>query len=180
MADRILKDNRPRKDWWYSFLARNKLAWRSPSALESYRASACTKEKLEEWYTKFEQFLICHNLQDQPSHIWNCDESGFPLCPKSGKILAPAGSKTVYSSCAAQKISDYYSCCHLRLLAGGSFHPCIFSPDSGSLTIPLKGGRGVEGAYFGCSTNDGSRRNCSMVGSKSIFPFILDVRDQSC
>ena len=30
------KDNRPGKDWWYSFLTRNKLAWRSPSALESY------------------------------------------------------------------------------------------------------------------------------------------------
>ena len=38
------KDNRPGKDWWYSFLSRNKLAWRSPSALEAYRASACTKE----------------------------------------------------------------------------------------------------------------------------------------
>ena len=97
------KDNRPGKDWWYSFLTRNKLAWRSPSALEAYRASACTKEKLEEWYTKFEQFLICHSLHDQPSRIWNCDESGFPLCAKSGKILAPVGSKTVYSSCAAQK-----------------------------------------------------------------------------
>ena len=47
------KDNRPGKDWWYSFLIRNKLAWRSPSAPKSYRASACTKEKLEEWYVKF-------------------------------------------------------------------------------------------------------------------------------
>ena len=78
------KDN-PGKEWWYSFLSRNKLAWRSPSALESYRASACTKEKLEEWYTNFEQFLICHGLQDQRNHSWNHDESGFPLCPKPGK-----------------------------------------------------------------------------------------------
>ena len=56
------KDNRPGKDWWYAFLARNKLTVRSPSSLEMYRASACTKDKLDQWYADFEQFLLCHSL----------------------------------------------------------------------------------------------------------------------
>ena len=29
-------------------------------------------------------------------HIWNADETGRPLCPKSGKVLAMRGSKDVY------------------------------------------------------------------------------------
>ena len=93
------KDNRPGKDWWYAFLARNNLAVRSPSSLEMYRASACTKQNLESWYAQFEQFLVCHSLLDEPDRIWNYDESGFPLCPKSGRVLAPIGTKVVYSTC---------------------------------------------------------------------------------
>lgn len=96
-------DNRPGKDWWYGFLSRNKLTIRRTSALESYRASACTKEVLEKWYTDFEQFLLCNNIHNKPDRIWNCDESGFPLCPKSGKVLAPVGIKTVYATSSAQK-----------------------------------------------------------------------------
>ena len=49
------------------------------------------KEKLEEWYVKLQQFLICHSLQDQLSLM----KDGFSLYPKSGKILAPIRSKTV-------------------------------------------------------------------------------------
>ena len=56
MEDQI--DNRPGKDWWYGFLARNKLTMRSSSALESYRASACTEDKLRKWYCDFEQLLL--------------------------------------------------------------------------------------------------------------------------
>ena len=44
-----------------------------------------------------------NGLTDEPSRIWNCDESGFPLCPKSGKVLARSGAKTVYASGSAQK-----------------------------------------------------------------------------
>lgn len=96
-------DNRPGKDWWYGFLARQKLTMHSASSLEHYRASACTEEKLHKWYNDFEQFILTHGVSEDASRIWNCDECGFPLCPKSGKILAPIGTKTVYASCTAQK-----------------------------------------------------------------------------
>ena len=80
-------DNRRGKDWWYGVLARQKLSMHSASSLEYYRASACTPEKLQQWYNDFEQFSLAHRVSNDPSKIWNCDECGFPLCPKSGKIL---------------------------------------------------------------------------------------------
>lgn len=67
------------------------------------RASACTEETLLRWYTELEQFFLLHGLDDKPDCIWNCDESGFPLCPKSGRVLAPKGIKTVYRTCSAKK-----------------------------------------------------------------------------
>ena len=31
-----------------------------------------------------------------PNQIWNADETGCPLCPKSGRVLAMRGAKDVY------------------------------------------------------------------------------------
>lgn len=48
---------------------------------------------------------MCHLLDElsgwqsmisDPRQCFNADESGFPLCPKSGKVLAPKRSKHIY------------------------------------------------------------------------------------
>jgi hypothetical protein len=43
------------------------------------------------------------DILKDPSRVYNADESGFPQDPKSGKILAPRGSKNVYSTCSSDK-----------------------------------------------------------------------------
>jgi hypothetical protein len=43
------------------------------------------------------------DILKDPSRVYNADESGFPQGPKSGKILAPRGSKNVYSTCSSDK-----------------------------------------------------------------------------
>ena len=141
------KDNRPGKDWWYAFLTRNNLTIRSPSSLEMYWASACTKQNLESWYARFKQFLSCHSLLDEPDRIWNCGESGFPLCPKSGWVLAPVGTKVVYSTCSAQKgqITTFVVIC----ASGHTIPPMHIFPGKCFLYNPMEGG--VDGAYFGRS-----------------------------
>jgi len=48
------------------------------------------------WFTDFDLFLITHDLKDKACGIWNADESEFSLCPKSGKVVAPAGCRAVY------------------------------------------------------------------------------------
>ena len=144
------KDNRPGKDWWYSFLKRNEgLSLRTASSLELPRASACTNEALLKWYTEFEQFLISNNLINKAGRIWNCDESGFPLAPKGGKVLAPRGTKTVYRTCSAKK--EQITTLVAVSASGGIIPPFHIFPGERFNYNPLEGG--VDGAYFGKSPN---------------------------
>ena len=77
---------------------------------------------------------------------YGTDESGFPLSPKSGKMLAPHGTRTVYRICSAKKE---------QLVAvsasGGIILPFHIFPGERFSYNPLEGG--VEGAYFGRLSN---------------------------
>ena len=139
-------ENKPGKDWWYAFLQQNpEITLRAVSALELPRASACTDETLLKWYIEFEQFLLLHDLDGKPDCIWNCDETGFPLYPKSGNVLAPRGTKTVYRKCSA-KMEEITTLVAISA-SGGIIPPFhIFSGERFSYN-PL------EGAYFGRSPN---------------------------
>ncbi|KAH3847837.1 hypothetical protein DPMN_090169 [Dreissena polymorpha] len=37
------------------------------------------------------------DLLTDPSRLYNADETGFPLCPKGGKVLSMKGAKHVYN-----------------------------------------------------------------------------------
>ena len=68
---------------------------RQPQPLEAAPAvlhSCCSRQMVCE----FEQYLLQYDLYDKPHHIWNCDESGFPLCPKTRKVLTTQGIQNVY------------------------------------------------------------------------------------
>ena len=91
-------DGRPGNKWWLGFLKRHEtLTMRMPENLDSYRATACTKERLSKWYDDFRQFLDLHDIRDDPRKFWNADESGFSLCPKSGKVLAEKNVRDLYA-----------------------------------------------------------------------------------
>jgi hypothetical protein len=36
------------------------------------------------------------DILEDPSRIFNGDETSFSMCPKSGKVLAPKGYKNIY------------------------------------------------------------------------------------
>ena len=38
------------------------------------------------------------SILDDPSHIYNCDEMGFPMAPKLGKVIAGKGKAHVYQA----------------------------------------------------------------------------------
>ena len=140
-------NNRPGKDWWYAFLRRHpELAMRSPEPLQLARASACSEEILSRWYTAFKQFLEVNDLND-PARIWNADETGCPLCPKSGKVLALSGAKNVYQVTSDTKEQITTLC---AISAAGNIIPPmhIFSGQRFRYN-PLDGC--VTGAYFGKS-----------------------------
>ena len=63
-------DNYPGKDWWNAFLKWHpEIRLRTPQAIETYRAKACTPSVMNKWYTDYEQFLLVHNLIDKPHNI---------------------------------------------------------------------------------------------------------------
>lgn len=142
-------NNLPGKDWWYAFLKRHpEISLRTPQALESYRAKACTPTAIATWYTDFEQFLTTHDLVDKPTKIWNCDESGFSLCPKSGKVLAPTGAKTVYYTCSSKGQITTLACVSA---SGLTIPPMHVFPGVRFSYNPMEGC--VDGAFFGKSDN---------------------------
>lgn len=120
---------------------------RMPESLQLCRASSCTPERLDAWYDAFSSFMKSKGLQDKPLRIWNADESGFPLCPKTSRVLAMRNKKHVYSvgSDSKTQITTLVA----ANAAGSVIPPMHIFPGVRFRYNPLAGG--VEGAYFGRS-----------------------------
>lgn len=101
------KDNKPGKDWYKGFVKLHpELAEKTPMQLGKERA-VITPAKIENWFRELRAFLS-DEVQDpdlitDPSRLYNADESGFPLCPKSGKVLSMKGAKHVYNYTSSNK-----------------------------------------------------------------------------
>lgn len=136
------------RDWWYGFLKRHPtLSRRLPESLQSCRASSCTPERLDKWYKDYAEFIEKHGLKDKPQCIWNADESGFPLCPKTTRVLAMKNKKHVYSVNADTKTQ--ITTLVAANAAGSVIPPMHVYPGKRFHYNPLEGG--VAGAYFGKS-----------------------------
>jgi len=63
--------------WWNKFCkCHPELVLRTPATLSLSRASASTKECIDNYFDVLEQVLDDYDLRDQPSLIFNMDESG--------------------------------------------------------------------------------------------------------
>ncbi|KAJ8933286.1 hypothetical protein NQ314_014114 [Rhamnusium bicolor] len=81
--------------------ARNpEISLREAEGINKARAIV-SEEYIRKWFEELMQFLRDNNLMnvltDDPRRIFNGDESGFGLCPKTGKVLGPKGFKNLYS-----------------------------------------------------------------------------------
>ncbi|XP_071653661.1 uncharacterized protein [Temnothorax longispinosus] len=91
-------NNRPGRHWYEAFCRRHKeLSERIAQNLTYSRASA-TEEKLRGWFQEVSQYLEGKGLLNiDPSRVYNCDESGFFLCPKADHVIVRKGAKRVYN-----------------------------------------------------------------------------------
>lgn len=93
------KDNTPGIHWFQSFLRRHPiLTVRTPEAVTNASGNVSELD-IRKWFQNIEVYLNEKNYFDvlaDPSRVYNGDETCFQLCPKSGKVLAPKGSKNVY------------------------------------------------------------------------------------
>lgn len=92
----IFKNNRPGLTWWEAFKRRHpRITEKEAESLTLARA-AVTEESVKKWFAGVELWLKSENLFDifkDPSRIYNADETGFMLCPKTGRVIAEKGSK---------------------------------------------------------------------------------------
>ena len=95
----IFKNNRPGKDWIQAFFRRHaQLSERRPQALWKELA-VVTRESLEAWFNEMKAYIDLQNpsLLMSPDRIFNADESGFSVCPKTKKVISETGAKHVYA-----------------------------------------------------------------------------------
>lgn len=93
------KDNFPGEGWVRGFLNRHpKIAKRTSKGVTF--ASACVSEAdIRKWFSEIRQYFAEKDLLDvldDPKRVFIGDESGFQLCPNTGRVLAMKGAKDVY------------------------------------------------------------------------------------
>lgn len=95
------KENRPGRKWYQAFLKRHpELSERVAQNLTTAR-EAVNEDRLRGWFQEIEQYLKSKNLFDisnNPSRVFNSDESAFFLQPKGEKVLSRKGNKSVYNA----------------------------------------------------------------------------------
>ncbi|XP_067004498.2 uncharacterized protein [Anabrus simplex] len=93
------KDNMPGDGWYKAFLKRHpQIRLRTCEAITA--ASSCLSESdVRKWFSSIEICLTEEGsfqiLQD-PTRVFNGDETNFLLCPNNGKVLAEKAVKNVY------------------------------------------------------------------------------------
>lgn len=94
--DLPFKYDRPGKTWFVGFMKRNpELRHRIPVGISRGRAIA-TEESICRWF-KVQEYMeseYASNVLLDPKRIFNCDETSFSMCPKTGKVIAPIGWET--------------------------------------------------------------------------------------
>ncbi len=85
--------NRPGNKWYRGFVKRNpKVRLRNARPLDKKRAKITPKD-VDEWFANFGKFVEEVGVSDRPGQIWNCDETGFDLQGRAGKVLGPSNTK---------------------------------------------------------------------------------------
>lgn len=80
-----------------------------------------------EWYNAHFKFLQGYqDMISDPCRVFNADESGFPICGKSNKVLAPTGSKYVYQVLPGDKTQITVMACFYAF--GKCMSPLIVYP----------------------------------------------------
>lgn len=92
-------NNLPGDKWLKLFLKRHpEIGLKNTEVLSRSRASV-TEKNLRKWYSDFKAYLVKENvvdILDNLSRIYNLDETGVQLCPKTGKLFGLLKEKNIY------------------------------------------------------------------------------------
>ena len=96
--------NKPTDGWWKRFKLRHPtVTTRKGESLSKARMAATTQKALDKYFDQLKATLTRNGLMNKLGQIFNCDESGFPLDHKVGKIATRKGQKHTYSITSGNK-----------------------------------------------------------------------------
>lgn len=88
------KNNMPGNKWYENFLKRHpNLTVRTPEPITD-ASSKVAESNIRGWFEQIKKYLTekdYFKIVEDPSRVFNGDETNFLMCPKSGKVLAPKG-----------------------------------------------------------------------------------------
>lgn len=92
-------DGTPGRKWFSAFMKRHpSVSERHAESINAARARV-TEKHIREWFEELRTYLESENaldILDNPSRIFNADESGFQTCPKTGRVLGPISFDNLY------------------------------------------------------------------------------------
>lgn len=92
-------DGRPGKKWLSLFLKRHPNVTKRNSEIISKARAAVTEKAIRNWFAELDKFLEeerAMDIKNDPTRIFNTDETGVMTCPKTGLILGPKNYKNTY------------------------------------------------------------------------------------
>ena len=135
--------------WWEAYRRHHPiLTLRVPSSLTKARALALTREVIDCYFDLLEETLLKNELKDCPCQIFNMDELGMPLDPKSMKTIHVRGVPNPVTTTTGNKSQITVVAC---VSASGNYIPPMIVWDRKSLKQEWTTGE-VAGTLYGMSS----------------------------
>ena len=136
--------------WWEGFKRRHpEITLRKPEPVSHVRANCAQPEVLRRYFDELEVILKGNEIIESPSAIFNMDESGFPLDPKSPQIVCKRGQHHPSALCSGNKSQiTVLACCN----AAGYVIPPFVIFDRKILKAELTVGE-IPETMYGLSTS---------------------------
>lgn len=99
-------NNKPGKKWFQSFLKRHPDITEKMAQNLTKSRDDVSEEDIRKWCDEICSYLEEKGLKDilqDPSRVFNTDESAFFLSPKAGWVLCKRGEKHLYNFCGDEK-----------------------------------------------------------------------------
>ena len=128
------------------------------------RMDSVNKESINQYFNLLEETMLAHDILKNPNQIYNMDETGMPLSPRTPNIVAKHGQKKVrYRTSGKKEQITIIACTN----AAGQAIPPLVIFEGKYLNHEWTIGE-VPGTIYGMSDKDGQIKSCLCSGL-SIF-----------
>ena len=136
------------KGWWDRFRQRHpEVSLRQAEPLSYARAAANNPDVFEKYFDLLHETIEANGLTHRPGQMFNCDETGMPLCHKPPKVVAGVGQRHPYAVTSGDRSQITIMACGSA--SGYSIPPMVIF-DRKHLQMEMTKGE-VPGTFYGLS-----------------------------